>query len=83
MAKNKLSKQEQLTFTKLGKKLRSIILKDLGYQSLDSFALEHHEIISKPTLYAICDGQRDFQFSTLIRLASALDTNVPDLIKDL
>lgn len=83
MAKNKPSKQEQLIFTKLGKKLRSIILKDLGYQSLDSFALEHHEIISKPTLYAICDGQRDFQFSTLIRLASALDTNVPDLIKDL
>lgn len=63
--------------------MRSIILKDLGYESLDRFALEHHDIISKPTLYAICDGQRDFQFSTLLRLAEALETNIPDLLKDL
>lgn len=83
MAKNKLSKQEEQTFKRLGKNLRTLILKDLGYESLDRFALEHHDIISKPTLYAICDGERDFQFSTLLRLAKALGTNVPDLIKDI
>lgn len=83
MAKNKLSKQEEQAFIKLGRKLRTIILKDLGYQSLDSFALENHEIISKPTLYAICYGQRDFQFSTLLRLAEALGTSVQELIEGL
>ncbi|GEM_PF-1645196 len=82
MTKNKLSKQEEQTFLKLGKKLRSMILQDLGYESLDRFALEHHDIISKPTLYAICDGQRDFQFSTLLRLAKALRTSVPELLKE-
>lgn len=83
MVKNTLTKQEEQIFIRLGKKLRSIILKDLAYESLDRFALEHHDIISKPTLYAICDGQRDFQFSTLLRLAEALETNIPDLLKDL
>lgn len=83
MAKNKLSKQEEQAFIKLGNRIRSVILKDLGYQSLDSFSLENHEIISKPTLYAICDGQRDFQFSTLLRLAKALEINVPELLEDL
>lgn len=83
MVKNTLTKQEEQKFVRLGKKLRSIILQDLAYESLDRFALEHHDIISKPTLYAICDGQRDFQFSTLLRLAEALETSVPDLLKDL
>lgn len=82
MAKNTLSKQEEQIFLRLGKKLRTLILKDMGYESLDRFALEHHDIISKPTLYAICDGQRDFQFSTLLRLAKALETSIPELLKD-
>ena len=82
MAKNKLSKQEEQTFLRLGKKLRILILRDLGYDSLDRFALEHHDIISKPTLYAICDGQRDFQFSTLLRLAKALDTSILELLEE-
>lgn len=83
MVKNTLTKQEEQTFLRLGKKLRSIILKDLGYESLDRFALEHYDIISKPTLYAICDGQRDFQFSTLLRLAEALGISVPELLQDI
>ena len=83
MPKNKLSKKEKQTFLQLGKKLRALILEDLGYESLDRFALEHHDIISKPTLYAICDGERDFQFSTLLRLAEALETSVPGLLKDI
>jgi len=82
MAKNKLSKQEAQIFLRLGKRLRSLILKDLGYDSIDRFALEHHDIISKPTLYAICDGRRDFQFSTLLRLAEALGTTVQELLKE-
>lgn len=82
MTKKTLSKQEEQAFLRLGKKLRSMILKDLGYSSLDSFALQHHDIISKPTLYAICDGQRDFQFTTLLRLAKALEIDVIELLKD-
>lgn len=73
MAKVKLTAKEKLYFKKLGTKIQKIILKDLGYQSLDSFALEHHDIVSKPTLYAICRGERDFQFSTVLRLAEALE----------
>lgn len=83
MPKNKLTKQEELTFSKLGKKIRAIILKDKGYTSLDSFALENHDIITKPTLYAICDGKRDFQFSTLLRLSNSLEVSIQDLLKDI
>lgn len=83
MTKNKLKKSEEKAFLVLGKKIRNIILNDLGYKSLDSFALEHHDIIAKPTLYAICDGERDFQFSTLLRLAECLDVSIQELIKDI
>lgn len=80
MAKSKLTGKEKLYFRKLGSKIQNIILKDLGYQSLDSFALEHHEIVSKPTLYAICSGERDFQFSTILRLAEALNMDSLELL---
>lgn len=82
MAKNKLTKSEQQIFNKIGKKIRSIILADLGYKSLDSFALEYHDIITKPSLYAICDGRRDFQFSTLIRLSKALGVDINNILSE-
>lgn len=83
MARNELTRSETKFFLDLGEKIKKIILDDLGYQSLDKFALEHHDKVTKPTLYAICDGTRDFQLSTLLRLSKALNTNIQDLINDL
>ncbi|MBL7664006.1 MAG: hypothetical protein JNM93_02645 [Bacteriovoracaceae bacterium] len=81
MTKTKLTKSEQQFLIKTGENIRKIILEDMGYQSLDSFALEHHDKIAKPTLYAICDGKRDFQISTFLRLAKVLGLSFNDLIK--
>ena len=39
------------------------------------------KISTKPTLYAICDGKRDFQFSTITGLAKALDINPIELVE--
>lgn len=82
MARNELTKAEKKLFLNLGEKVKKIILDDLGYQSLDRFALEHHDQVTKPTLYAVCDGTRDFQFSTLFRVAKALDMTVQELLSD-
>lgn len=80
MSKSKLTKDEKRKFKELGRKVKTIILEKKGYKSLDRFSLEHHDCITKPTLYAICDGNRDMQLSTLLRLAKALEVSVLDLL---
>ena len=72
MSKLPLTKSDKKYLKALGSKIREIILHDLKYSSLDRFALEHHDKITKPTLYAICEGKRDFQFSTISGLSKAL-----------
>ena len=67
----------------LGARIEKIILKDRKYSSLDAFALEYHDKITKPTLYQLCRGERDMKVSTLLRLSDALDVQVEDLIKGL
>lgn len=64
----------------LGKELKRIILKERSYRSLDRFSLEHHEDVTKPTLYAICEGNRDFQFSTISGIARALEIDPIELL---
>lgn len=77
----KLSKADQLFLKKFGAKVRSIILEEMGYDSLDAFALEHHDDVAKGTLYEICDGERDMKISTLRRLSRALNRPLSDLIQ--
>lgn len=79
----KLKKSDQQFLKKLGERVRQLVLKDLGYSSLDAFALAHHDNIAKGTLYEICDGERDMKISTLRGLSRALNISVPDLIKDI
>jgi len=76
----KLGKRERLALEKLGQKIRRMILEDRGYASLDAFALEFHDLITKPTLYQICSGKRDMKFSTLYGLARALNLPLARLI---
>lgn len=83
MATKKLRNSDKLFYERLGKRLGKIILEKGGYSSLDAFYLEHHEKIAKPTLYHLVDGKRDPKFSTLRRLAEALDMTVEELIKGL
>lgn len=82
MARNELTRSEKKFFLNLGEKVKKIILDDLQYASLDRFALENHDQVTKPTLYAICDGNRDFQFSTILRVAKALNMTVQELLED-
>ena len=77
MAKIKLKKQDRIYLKNLGNRIREIILEEKDYSSLDRFALEFHDQITKPTLYAICDGKRDLQFSTLSGLSNALGIKTP------
>ena len=65
----------------LGDEIKKIILTELKYSSLDKFALEHHDKITKPTLYALCEGKRDFQFSTISSLSRALNIHPISLLK--
>ena len=83
MPKKTIKKTDQKALQLLSIKVKKIILQDLEYPSLDAFALEHHDNISKKTLYAICDGKRDMQFSTLLGLARALEINPSDLLTGL
>ena len=81
MAKIRLSRNDKRYLKSLGKELKQLILQELEYKSLDKFALEHHDFITKPTLYAICAGERDFQFSTISGLSKALNINPITLLK--
>ena len=83
MPTKKLSRLDKTYLEKLGKKIRKIILVDLKYSSLDAFALEHHDQITKPSLYQICDGKRDMKLSTLRGLSKALAISLEELIKEL
>ena len=81
MPKLPLTSSDKKYLKTLGTEIRRIILCELKYSSLDRFALEHHDKITKPTLYAICDGRRDFQFSTISGLSRALNRNPINLLK--
>ena len=65
MSRLNLTGKDRKYLKALGVEIKKIILHELEYSSLDRFALEYHENITKPTLYAICNGKRDFQFSTI------------------
>lgn len=81
MPKLHLTHVDEKYLKALGAKIKEIILFELKYTSLDRFALEHYDEITKPTLYAICEGKRDFQFSTISGLSRALNMNPITLLK--
>ena len=81
MPKLSLTSSDKKYLRTLGTRIREIILCELKYPSLDKFALEHHDKITKPTLYAICEGKRDFQFSTISGLSNALNMTPITLLK--
>lgn len=83
MVTRALASSDKAFLERLGRKVRKIILTDRGYTSLDAFALEHHDLIAKPTLYQLCDGRRDMKVSTLRGLARALGITIQELLKDL
>jgi len=81
MVTRRLRKDDQEFLKRLGKRIEKVVLKEKGYSSLDAFALEYHDLIAKPTLYQICEGQRDMKLTTLLRLAEALNMGIVDLMK--
>jgi hypothetical protein len=81
MVTRKLKADDRRFLKRLGEEIRHLILEEKGYKSLDAFYLEFHDLIAKPTLYQICDGQRDMKLSTLRSLAKALDISLPDLLE--
>lgn len=81
MPTNKLTSLDKQFLKRLGQIVRSRILEDMGYRSLDAFSLQFHDLISKPTLYQLCDGERDLKLSTLNGLARALGTSASSLIR--
>ena len=83
MPTKKLSKNDKVFYEKLGQRVRKVILTEMKYSSLDAFALEYHDLITKPTLYQLCDGKRDMKVSTLRALAKALRMSLEDLISGL
>lgn len=83
MPTKKLSKSDKVFLEKLGHRVKQMILNKKNYTSLDSFSLEHHDLISKPTLYQLCEGKRDLKISTLRGLAKALGVTLQELIQGL
>ena len=81
MVTRKLRQVDKVFLKKLGKKIEKIILVEKSYSSLDAFSLEHSDLIAKPTLYQICDGQRDMKISTLRGLCEALELTIEELIQ--
>jgi hypothetical protein len=83
MTTKQLRKSDKQFLAELGDRVKRIILRDMGYCSLDAFSLEHHDLIAKPTLYQIADGKRDMKLSTLRRLADTLGISLKELISGL
>ena len=83
MVTRRLRAADKTFFRRLGDRVSRMILEEQGYQSLDAFALEHHDLISKPSLYAIAEGERDMKVSTLRGLAQALEISLERLISGL
>ena len=82
MVTRKLKSSDKAFLKTLGRKIEKTILVDKGYRSLDAFALEFHDLITKPTLYQICAGQRDMKISTLRGLCKALEIDLARLIQE-
>ena len=80
MPKRKLRKEDKLLLLRLGRKVRKIIIKERGYKSLDAFSVEFDDIIAKPTIYRICDGDQDLYFLSLIKICEALDISIFELL---
>lgn len=83
MPTKRLIKQDREYLRALGKKIEKIILKDRGYKSLDAFALDFHDEVTKPTLYQLCAGKRDMKLSTLLGLSRAMEISADDLLRGL
>jgi hypothetical protein len=83
MVTRRLRADDKQYLRRLGRRIEKIILGELGYKSLDAFALEHHDLIAKPTLSQICKGKRDMKITTLRGLAKALDRALEDLVSEL
>jgi DNA-binding Xre family transcriptional regulator len=81
MPTKRLSKADKSRLQELGRRISNIILKERGYKSLDAFALDYHDEITKATLYQLCAGKRDMKFSTLLGVSRALETKVEELLK--
>ncbi len=80
MVTRRLRSDDKVFLRKLGKKIERIILEEKGYKSLDAFALEYYDLIAKPTLYQICQGNRDMKLSTLKGLSKALEMPIESLV---
>ena len=80
MPKQKLGYRDKIYLKKLGKYIQDKILKKHKFSSLDRFYLENHELMTKKSLYEVCKGNRDFQFSTISNIAKSLDMDVLDLL---
>ena len=82
MTKRKLRKKDRLLLKRLGRRIKRIILKERGYSSLDAFSLECGDVLSKTTLYRICDGVQDPYFLSIMKICEALDVSLIDLLND-
>ena len=82
MTKRKLRKKDRLLLKRLGRRTKRIILKERGYSSLDAFSLECGDVLSKTTLYRICDGVQDPYFLSIMKICEALNVSFLDLLKD-
>ena len=83
MVTRKQNSGQKKALKKLGRRIEVIILKDLGYSSLDAFSIEHSDLVTKPTLYQVVYGERDMKFSTIWGLSEALEIKLETLLKDL
>ena len=81
MGSRKIPQVHKKAMRALGRKIKKIILKEMGYSSLDAFHLEHHDLIAKPTLYDLCEGRRDMRMSTFFGLCRALEISPLELLK--
>ena len=81
MPRSHLTSKDRKFLILLGHEIKRMILQEKQYSSLDRFSLEYSEEITKPTLYDICDGKRDFKFSTIISLSRALEIHPLKLLK--
>ena len=80
MPTKKIRPKHRKMLKSLGERIETMIINDLEYRSLDAFSLEHHDKITKKTLYELCKGERDIKLSTLCGLAEALDCTPAELL---
>lgn len=77
----KIEREDERVLTQLGQRLEYIIINELGYESVDQFAIDHHGELSIKTIAEIRRGKRNPTLKSLRKIAKFTNKTVAELLE--